>query len=65
MDYKVGQKVRIRGDRNDYTDHLGGAIGTIIEVNEADVRATFDSEISLLDWWIWKSNIVEIVEDVE
>lgn len=65
MEYKVGQKVKIRGDRTDYTDHLGGNIGTIIGVDENDVRVIFDSTVSLYDWYIWKSNIVEIVEDVE
>ena len=65
MEYKVGQKVKIRGDRNDYTDHLGGKIGTIVGVDDNDVRVIFDSTVSLYDWYIWKSNIIEIVEDVE
>ena len=65
MKYKVGQKIRIRGDRNDYTDHLDGKVGTIIAVDEDDVVVIFDSEVSLYDWCIWKRNIIEIVEDVE
>lgn len=64
MEFKIGQKVRIRGDKDDFTDHLGGKIGIIIDVNEDDVVATFESEGCLLDWDIWKYNIIEIVEDV-
>ena len=64
MEFKAGQKVRIRGDRHDYTDGLDGEIGIIIEVNEADVRAVFKHEVSTFDWCIWKNNIIEIVEDV-
>lgn len=65
MNYKVGQKIRIRGDRDDYTAHLDGKVGTIIVVDEDDVVVIFDSEVSLYDWCIWKRNIIEIVEDVE
>lgn len=64
MEFKIGQKVRIRGSRNDYTDHLGGEIGIIVEVNEDDVRVVFKPEVSMYDWYVWKSNIIEIVEDV-
>lgn len=64
MEFKVGQKVRIRGDAHDYTDELDGEVGIIIEVNEADVRAVFKHEISAFDWYIRKNNIIEIVEDV-
>lgn len=64
MDCKVGQKVRIKGDKYDFTDWLDGEIGTIILVNDNDVVVKFDNTISLLEWYIWKSNIIEIVEDV-
>ncbi len=65
MEYKVGQKVRIKGDADDFTDFLDGEIGTIVEVDENNVRVIFDSAVSSYDWYIWKSNIIEIVEDVE
>lgn len=65
MDYKIGQKVRIKGDADDGTDWLDGEIGTIILVSDEDVVVKFDNTISSRQWYIWKSNIVEIVEDVE
>lgn len=64
MDYKVGQKVRIRGDADDFTDWLDGEIGTIILVNEDDIKVKFDNKISLLERYVWKYNVIEIVGDV-
>ncbi len=65
MDYKIGQKVRIKGDADDFTDWLDGEIGTITLVNEDDVVVEFDNTISSREWYIWKYNIIEIVEDIE
>ena len=64
MEFKAGQKVRIRGDADDFTDWLDGEIGTIILVNEDDIVVKFDNKINLLEWYVWKYNVIEIVEDV-
>lgn len=59
-EFKVGQKVKIRGSYLDCTEGLDGKIGTIIEVSSKDclVRVPNNS----LTWWVWNENM-EVVEN--
>lgn len=59
MNFKVDQKVRIIGDKTDYTDHLHGKIGTIAVVKGLDCVVIVDGR----PWCIWNYNM-EVVEDV-
>lgn len=61
MQLKVGQKVRIHGDREDFTEQLDGKIGFIVKVNENDCLV--DVPTTRLVWWIWNYNM-EVVENV-
>lgn len=61
MRFKVGQKVRIHGDREDFTGHLDGEIGFIVKVREKDCLV--DVPVSRLTWFIWNHNM-EVVENV-
>ena len=67
---RVGDKIRVRGDRRDFTDHLDNKVliviatnencdDTIYELDDATVVAK-DEEGS--NWYIWTKNIVEVVE---
>lgn len=61
--FKVGMKVRIKGDEDDDTTHLDGKIGTIIEMRtrehyDDDCRVSVDGEIR----WIWNSNMTPVNE---
>lgn len=63
---KVGDRVRVRGDRKDFTQDLDGKVGTVIEgYNEeyGDYLVRFD-DIDDVDegWLIWSRNIVEVLK---
>lgn len=66
MEFKFGQRVKVRGDIADCTEHLDGCIGTIIipEKKECKVRFTQsenkDHRIVVTDWWIWNHNITPL-----
>lgn len=60
-EFKVGMKVRIKGDPSDYTDHLEGEIGTIVCVMNSDCRVTIDSNPDR-EWYIWNYNMTPVEE---
>ena len=64
MEFKVGQRVKVRGDVMDCTDHLDGLIGTIVIPGKDDCRVEFSradvGERSPTDWWIWNYNITPV-----
>ena len=60
MKFKVGQKVRIKGDPSDSTDHLDGKIGFIERVGERDCRVYVPCDDNGY-WYIWNYNM-EVVE---
>lgn len=60
--FKVGDKVRIHGDKSDYTEELDGLIGTIIRAYNKDcvvMVADFDNPFG--GWMIWNRNM-ELVD---
>ena len=58
--FKIGDKVRITGDYDDFTDHLDGKIGEVISVREHDIAVTVEG--NPIPWLIWNYN-AELVED--
>ena len=73
MDFKfdVGDKVRIRGDETDFTDHMDGKIGTVIERMEdsdfpsgaIDYKVFVPGVPSVRGWWfIWERNMEKVNE---
>jgi hypothetical protein len=57
---KVGDKIRVKGDTGDFTDHLDGQWLTVTDVevfSEGSIKAT-DSDGD--EWYIWISNIEEV-----
>lgn len=69
--FKVGDRVRIKGDYADFTDHLDGCLGTIMIVdylNEDDCLVDVDGHhapselrhIGIRGWCIWKSNMTHV-----
>ena len=59
MELEIGMKVRIKGDVDDFTDHLDSKIGIIVDINAYDVSVECEGD----SWWIWKRNILEVVEE--
>jgi hypothetical protein len=56
--FKVGDRVRIKGDASDYTDHLDGMIGTIAYVCIDDCYV----DVNNGRWIIWNYNM-EVVSN--
>jgi len=66
MKFKVGHRVKIIGDASDYSDHLDGMLGTIVEVNKRDCRVKVDDdEYGFLPWLIWNYNMIPVDEHGE
>lgn len=58
MTINVGDKVRIHGDQSDYTDHLHGKIGEVLQVREKDCVVKVGK--SPYPWAIWKYNLTHV-----
>ena len=62
---KVGDKIRVRGDRRDFTDHLDNEILVVVATydNYDDVMYELDENTIIakdeqgINWYIWTSNI--------
>lgn len=52
--FKIGDKVRITGSRDDATDHLDGKIGTVVFITPSDLSVTVGDDP--IPWFIWKHN---------
>ena len=52
--FKIGDKVRITGCRDDGTDHLGGKIGTVVAVDFSDISVVVGDDP--IPWFIWNEN---------
>ena len=66
MDYeiKTGDKVRIKGDVSDFTDHLDGKILTVLDEDLVSDNETLRCKDSQgYTWYIWKENILEVICD--
>lgn len=62
-EFKVGMKVRIKGDKSDCTDHLDNEIGVIIEVHEDDCLVKVDAIPSMFGGWgVWNYNMTPVEE---
>ena len=58
--FEVNQRVKIKGDYSDFTEHLDNRIGTIVQVNEKDcwVVMDFDFYTNPSGYLIWNRNII-------
>lgn len=58
-DFKIGDIVQVRGCNSDFTDHLDGKIGTVVDVDLRDCLVRFDDADlgEATDWYIWKVNM--------
>lgn len=70
MDIKIGDRVLIRGDRNDFTDHLDGKILEVYAIpgDEKEYDLSLGDSIVATDdegnnWYIYISNILEVDRD--
>ena len=52
--FKIGDKVRITGTREDYTDSLDGKIGEVVDVFAKYILVAVDGYINL--WAVGNSN---------
>lgn len=60
MKFKVGDKVKIKGDVTDCTIRLDGQIGVVTRVNTNDYCVKvegFESLLTELGWFIWEKNL--------
>lgn len=61
---KVGDRVRVRGDESDFTQHLDGKVGVVVQIchcmNFDDYTVTFDHGEGT--WNIWSYNVVEVLK---
>jgi len=58
MEFNVGDRVIIRGDYSDYTDHLDGCVGIIEKIGYGDCKVFVEGITSgSKRWWIWKENL--------
>ncbi len=56
--FKVGDKVRIRGDHLDFTEELDGKFGTVMRVGYDDCAVKVDNHHNPFGYWmIWKENL--------
>ena len=63
-EFKEGMRVRIKGDSEDYTDHLDGKIGTILTVHSEDCFVQVDGDS--WSYYIWFRNMIPLEpSDVE
>lgn len=64
LEIKVGDRVRVRGDCNDCTEHLDGKVGVVVEIGDPEFRdylVKFGDDYD--DYWrIWSYNIVEVLK---
>lgn len=63
--FRVGDKVRIKGDKEDYTDHLDGMTGTVVGVNEDDCFVTVGNKPFPYIIWNYNMELVEHCKRVE
>lgn len=72
MDYKIkaGDKIKIRGDKADFTDHLDGEVLTVLSTEDTLCEGTILSDGTILcedkdgdQWYVWEKNIVEVICD--
>lgn len=60
---KVGDRVRVRGDESDFTEHLDGKVGVVVQISHGmhydNYTVTFDNGEGT--WNIWSYNIVEVL----
>lgn len=61
MKFKIGDKVLIKGDYDDATDHLDGKIGKVVKVNSYDIEVSVKGEP--FTWLIWNHN-AELINEV-
>ena len=59
--FKVGDKVLISGDASDFTDHLDGLIGTVLDVYDDDCYVLVDAR----HWFIWNYNMTLVEDDLK
>lgn len=69
MNVKVGNKIRVKGDVNDFTDHLDNEILTVIAtIDEHPATVLIDENTVYCrdkdgdNWYIWIDNILEVIE---
>lgn len=65
--FNVGDRVRIRGDASDFTEHLDGVTGTVVaipsSIEPVDYIVAVDRTVPGLDTWrIWEYNL-ELLEE--
>lgn len=62
-EFKVGMKVRIKGDEEDRTMRLDGKIGVILEVCEGDCLVAVETVTSPFGgWMVWNKNMTPVEE---
>lgn len=54
---RKGDKIRIKGDWTDMTDHLDDQVGEVVEVRSSDYVVRVNGEL----FAIWPYNIKEVV----
>lgn len=60
-EFKVGMKVRIKGDKSDETDHLDNEVGVILEVREKDCKVEVDAIPNVFGGWlVWNYNLTPV-----
>lgn len=70
MDIRIGDRVLIRGDRNDFTDHLDGTICEVYAIpgDEKEYDLSDGDTIVVEDdsgdrWYVFMYNILEVDRD--
>lgn len=60
-EFNIGDRVRIRGDYTDFTDHMDGELGTVIGVMKDDCKVVVDNYSNICGYWlIWKENMTHV-----
>lgn len=55
--FKVGDVVRIKGDKEDFTDHLDGLLGVVLDQKENDVYLSVWKDGQYTKWFAWSYNL--------
>ena len=57
--FSVGDRVKIKGDCEDFTENLDGMLGTIVEVMFNDCQVVVDG-LEGCEWYIWNDNTTKV-----
>lgn len=61
--FRLGDKVRIKGDPDDCTQHIDGQIGTVVGIFPTDIDVIVPGDPFSWSVWVYNAELVERESD--